>query len=373
MRASFDRWWLVPFVVLVASTLVALSVIVFGPSFFDRSSSEVAQRAASETAPADCPGASATEYACYQQRYRNLVLDSGVEAAFAQLKDEYEKNDFVKSNCHQLTHEIGYAAAERYGNVPDTFSRGDDFCAQGYYHGAMISVAAKIGPDKILEEADTLCADLREHQKYSIYHLSCVHGLGHGFMVVLGNELFESLHACDALTDGRERGNCYSGVFMENIMTEDHSGHPSKYLKAERPLYPCTDVEPRYQKECYLEQASYALRTQDSDFARVFDLCAALAEEDFRSACYRGLGVDAAGQSIEQHITDEARSTSTKTRCMLGEDHEARSNCVIGAVRIFTLYYREDTRAKELCESLGVGLCPACLKASEEFYEELFD
>ncbi len=273
----------------------------------------------------------------------------------------------MKSSCHQLTHDIGHAAAERYGNVPDAFSRGDDFCAQGYYHGAMISVAAKIGPDKILEEADTLCADLREHQRYSVYHLSCVHGLGHGFMGILDNDLFESLRACDALSDGRERYNCYTGVFMENLMAHDNPNHPSEHLKADQPLYTCTEVEARYKNPCYLMQTSYALRTQGNDFAKVFDLCAEV-EDDFRPTCYRGLGREAAAKSIRNHVTDVAQNNSTGLLCMLGEDREARSNCVVGAVRHFILHYQSDTEARALCESFDADLRAVCLREGEEFY-----
>ncbi len=218
------------------------------------------------------------------------MRDSGVEAAFAELKDEYKKNDLVRASCHELTHDIGYAAAELYSDVPGTFSQGDDFCASGYYHGAMMSVVAEIGPDEMLKEADTLCDDLRENQNGSVHHYSCVHGLGHGFMSILENELFESLEACDKLASGWERDNCYAGVFMENVMTEDDPNHHPKYLKVDQPFYPCTDVEARYQNPCYLMQPSYVLRTKGNDFAKVFDLCATVAEEDSRPTCYEGLG-----------------------------------------------------------------------------------
>lgn len=84
-----------------ASALVALGIFVLGPSYV----------------AADCSGASAGDYACYQQRYQNLVRDSGVETAFDELKDEYGKNGFVRSNCHQLSHVIGRAAAGRPKNT----------------------------------------------------------------------------------------------------------------------------------------------------------------------------------------------------------------------------------------------------------------
>ncbi len=362
MRASFDKWWLLPVGILVASALVALGIIVFGPAFIGRSSGEAAQRGANEAASADCSGARSTDYACHQERYQDLVRDSGVEAAFAELKDEYEKNELAKAKCHQLAHVIGRAAAERYSDLSATYGRGDNFCFAGYYHGAMETFVAEIGAEKMLEEADTLCADLRgEHREHSFYHYNCVHGLGHGFMGVLGNEVFESLEACDVLRDAWERENCYGGVFMENLMIEHNTGHPSKYLDTDRPLYPCTDVETRYKNACYIAQSPYTLKTQGEDFARAFDLCATAAEDDFRPACYQGLGRAADGQSM----TDVAK---TEDACMLGEDYDARANCLIGAVTHSIAFYQSDERARALCGSVEADLRDVCFKTAEEFY-----
>ncbi|MDQ4003826.1 MAG: hypothetical protein M3259_08335, partial [Actinomycetota bacterium] len=96
MRVGFNRWWLLPFGVLAALALVALGIVVVGPSFTDRSSTEVAQQSAGGSTttgetPVDCSEELASDYACFQERYQGLVRGSGVEAAFAQLKDEYEK------------------------------------------------------------------------------------------------------------------------------------------------------------------------------------------------------------------------------------------------------------------------------------------
>jgi hypothetical protein len=54
---------------------------------------------------------------------------------------------------------------------------------------------------------------------------------------------------------------------------------------------------------------------------------------------------------------------------MLGEDYEARSNCVIGAVKDFISYYHDDTRAKEFWESLEADLRGGCLQTAEEYYK----
>ena len=119
----FNKWWLLPFGILTTSTMLALSILVFGPTLADRSSDdEVAQHGGhgpTETSGLipECSGALAADHACYQQRYGSLVRVSGVEAAFAQLKDEFTKDEFVNSNCHHLTHIIGRAAAELYGDA----------------------------------------------------------------------------------------------------------------------------------------------------------------------------------------------------------------------------------------------------------------
>jgi hypothetical protein len=355
MRVTLGKWWWVPLGILAASTLVALSV-VNGPT-------------QSSGTFADCSGDLAIDYACYQEHYRGLVRSSGVKTAFAELKGEYEKNEFVRSSCHQLTHVIGRAAAERYGDISDAYERGEHFCGTGYYHGVIETITARIGTDRILEEADTLCADLREYQEHSAYHSGCAHGLGHGFMGILDNELFESLDACDALTDGWEREHCYNGVFMENLPDSDNRSHPSKYLKEDQPLYPCTVVEDRYKTQCYQKQTSYALSTQGRDFARVFELCESV-EDGFRAACYRGLGRNVFEQGTRENITEAAQTTSVDMLCALGKDHEARSNCVVGAVRYFILYYGNETRAKEFCASLVADLRGECSSLGEEFSED---
>jgi hypothetical protein len=196
---QFNRWWLLPLGILNVSALIAVSIMVFGPSFLG-------------PAVADCSGERANDYSCYQKRYQDLVNNSGVQAAFTDLKDEFNKEPFVKSNCHQLTHVIGRAAANLYdGDVASTYSQGDDFCGSGYYHGAMETIVANIGTDKILDEADTICADVREQQNESVNHRNCAHGMGHGFMGLYQNEVFKSLQACDALSDGFERESSVLG------------------------------------------------------------------------------------------------------------------------------------------------------------------
>ena len=125
---------MLPFGIFTASALIALNILViFGPYFIQQTGSNTA---------IDCSGPKANDFSCYQKRYEDLVYNSGVEAAFAYLKDDFAKDKFVQASCHELTHTIGRAAAELYGDVASTYSRGDDFCGSGYYHGALETIVA---------------------------------------------------------------------------------------------------------------------------------------------------------------------------------------------------------------------------------------
>jgi hypothetical protein len=362
--------------------LIALSILVFGPSLAGRSSDEeVARQAPNEktetseptAATADCSGVSATDHACYQTRYERLVRDSGVEAAFAELKDEFTEDEFVNSNCHHLTHVIGRAAAGLYGDIASTYSRGDNFCASGYYHGAVEAVMATLGADEVQDEANNICADLRENRNQSFEHRNCVHGLGHGSMYVLQNELFEALRTCDALTEEWESDQCSGGVFMENINAHDNPGHHSKYIKVDQPFYPCTEVKTEYKTQCYSRHTEYALKvtsehhtTVQDNFAKVFDLCATI-EDGFRTACYSGLGYQAAMEASVANLTDVAQAAFTRELCRQGQDNEALSHCFVAATRQLVFHYDSDKQAKALCESLiDSDLRPVCLQRTEE-------
>ena len=362
---SFDRWRVLPFGVLISCAIVSLNIVVFGPSFVDHPYSGSGQAGDARSAEASaegvagCSGALAEDYACYRELYRNLVLDEGVNKAFVELRADYEEGGFVRANCHQMTHVLGRAAVERFGDVSGAYARGNGFCWSGYYHGAMEAVVARVGPEKIMQQAGGICADLGAGQRrYSFDHYNCVHGLGHGFMLVRGNDLFSSLATCDTLLDAWERDGCYGGVFMENVISagNDPQRPATEFLDPERPLYPCTDLAYAYKDQCYGIQTSYALDAVRDDFARVFDLCDGV-EADFLATCYGGIGRDAVGRGNY----DPAR---IQAACDLGSTFFARSGCVNGAAVTFVSYYDSDTQAKDLCARMDPSLRPACLQAT---------
>src|SRR5881296_2479534 len=120
------------------------------------------------------------------------------------------------------------------------------------------------------------------------------------FMAITGDDLFDALQGCARLTGSVEENACANGVFMENLVVDGaHGGHYSRYLKPSEPLYPCTAVGEKYKTECFDMQTSYALGVVRGDFAKVFELCAAVGVP-YRAACYQSLGRDAAMISLNQ-------------------------------------------------------------------------
>ncbi len=305
-----------------------------------------------------CTGSTPDQFKCYRAYYNDLVKTKGVGAAMADLRARYH-DPFVSSQCHQLTHIIGRATADLYPSVSEAFRSGDGFCWSGFYHGVMEGVAQEIGRADLPQELDSICQDIPGGKKPSFDYYNCVHGLGHGIMSIVNNELFESLELCNNLTGAWEQSYCGGGVFMENIMA-DQVNHYSKYLKADDLLYPCNAVSEKYKATCYLMQPTRMIDVLGNDFSKVFELCSTVGEP-YMNACYQGLGMGASAKaagSIEQ----------TKTYCLGGKGLRQQSNCVIGAVENIVSYFHSDREARMFCASLPHDLQSVCYTTTENYY-----
>jgi hypothetical protein len=326
-------------------------------------------RAAEST---ECSGAAELDFACYEQRYIKLTRSSGPKVALRDLARQRNRRGFVRSACHQLTHRIGRIAGRAEGI--DAVRKGDPVCSAGYYHGISEAIMDRIGAENILERADTVCAKLRRRERYSPDHYNCAHGMGHGFMGLFASDVFDSLAGCDALEDRWEQENCYGGVFMENLSALAHPSRPPD-VRPRQPLYPCTVVARRYKSQCYNQQTTYAVYVNDSDFGKVFRLCAR-TEKDYRAACYRGLGGNAAIQSSKLIRGQAAKTDTLRGLCGLGSDSRARANCVVGAVRIMLRDVADgEPRVAAFCKSYSQAAArdmhALCLKARDDAYREL--
>jgi hypothetical protein len=304
-------------------------------------------------------------YSCYKKELTGIINQSNPENATSLLKRQYIKVAYVKTNCHQLMHVVGRAAYAKYGNLAEAFAHGDQFCWSGFYHGIMEQISKEKGYDYILKNVNSICTPIADkYGKYSFYNYNCVHGLGHGFMEIQDENLFDALKSCDALTGEWNQSSCYGGVFMQNIMNvqgpeaQDLSSYA--YLKVDDPMYPCDSVDSKYKSSCYLMQTSYALQAEGYDFSKVFSLCDG-AEAAYQNTCYQSIGRDASGQSISD-------IQKTKSYCLLGQTFAAQSNCIIGAAKDFVSYFHDDKKAYMLCIAMSGEVTQTCNDTVKSYY-----
>jgi len=300
-----------------------------------------------------------TKFQCYQAYYQKLVDTYGVDVAFSDLKKRYTQDQYVVSSCHPLTHVIGREAVTLYPTISEAYLHGDSFCWSGYYHGVLEAVVAKIGESNLPKEIDTICAEIPGKATYDFNYYNCVHGLGHGIMELKGDDIFSSLAMCDVLTGNWEQQSCYSGVFMENVISFGENGS-APGLKPDQPLYPCTAVDDQYKFQCYLGQTSFVLSQNGGDFKKTFDLCASV-EGSYRAVCDQSLGRDAANYANHD-------GTTTKNTCSLTTDATDIDNCVIGAVKEFISYYHAIDQANAFCNLFSDPEKTSCLTTGKQYF-----
>ena len=189
-------------------------------------------------------------------------------------------------------------------------------------------------------------------------HHTCAHALGHGLMQKTRSDLMAALGGCDRLTDAWERERCYSGVFMENVTRS------ARRWKAQRLLrFPCTVVPRRYMQACYRQQPAYLLFATGGDIDRVFRVCATPGDHRARRSCYQGLGVDAAAQSIADHITQAGAAAGADAACEAGATSDARSNCIVGAARQLVDHFHNEHAETLLCNLVEAAVSATCRRA----------
>src|SRR4029079_17845703 len=156
----------------------------------------------------------------------------------------------------------------------------------------------------------------------------CVHGMGHGLEMVYAHDLKKALTGCDLLTDWWDRHSCYSGAFMENIVSVTMPHHPASDLAHHDDMagmdhdmagmdhgdmktpvkgidpsdqqYPVSIMSERYLTACYEMQTSVMLYNNKGDMAGAARDCDA-ASAKYRTICYASLGRDISSYSAQNH------------------------------------------------------------------------
>ncbi|HET7463154.1 MAG TPA: hypothetical protein VFJ82_18010, partial [Longimicrobium sp.] len=312
-----------------------------------------------------CGGLTGTRSECVERALYGVLDRSGVAKAMAILDRLAETDATVRDNAHPLAHGLGIAAYKNPETMAATFAACPNTQISGCYHGVIQGYFLDVSRGGAPLTGEQLNAVCTPHLRNGLLWGQCNHGLGHGLMALLRNQLPAVLERCDLLTDSAAREGCYGGAFMENIVAVthpeataeshhalshggghaghegmdhaamDHSGMdhaamghgeaaaaPWKPLDRNDPLYPCTAVAQKYWYQCYLIQTAAVLVAMSGDIPHTAQACSR-APESMVHVCYASLGRD-----------------------------------------ISAYAGRDPRRAQELCARAGTAAEPACVRGA---------
>lgn len=293
--------------------------------------------------------------ACLEQAYGNISYRRGPTAALSALQQAVRQG--TMPSCHPAAHAIGRAALKRFkGDVGGAFAAGDSTCNSGYYHGILQDELAGADASAVDKLVSRVC-DGASMQISAFLLNQCLHGLGHGAMILRSYDLPRALGICDALEVGGERQGCYGGVFMENFS----STYPNvgKWAPADDPARACRTVGRTYREECYYQMGAKLIELKRT-WAEFAQLCGTV-DDGFASSCYRSLGAFAV---LSTGVSSGAGSSTAGTParisgvCRLAPADEA--SCALGASRSFATFDPGGKTAATFCHAATAPARPLC-------------
>lgn len=296
---------------------------------------------------------SAKEYQTLRNDLAKILSGKNPRIALDALKQKAAADPAISRSCHDLVHELGHEAYEKYGDFGQAMQYQNDMCNSGYLHGIIESHFAQ--SQDIFDTMQTVCAD---YNPAKFIGWECYHGVGHGLMYFSENDLPGSLTYCESYTDTNSKMACVNGVFMENFNV-DQDMHVSKYVNAHDPLSPCAEQKSAYKTDCYLYAPTYFLSLHKNEYSQALSWCKT-AEKEFQGSCIAGVG----SQTIKENINNPAFVEST---CMQGSKDEI-SACITGMVGFYINHFGRLNEAKQLCNKLEKKNQTICQQtiASEE-------
>lgn len=359
----------------------------------------------------------------------DLLLDrlahAGLPAAIEALDSIASVNSEVRRLGHNYAHALGLAAYTTPEEVGEVFSQCTPIFQSGCYHGVIQSYFeehARVHGDHLdAGMVNALCDEQRSDPSQQWILFQCVHGLGHGLMMVYDNHLPSSLDGCDLLASSWEREVCYGAVFMENVVlattphhafgrpddpgaaghdhggADEHAGHGMPAMGAAarpefpgldpaRPLYPCNVLDDRYAQSCYQMQTSAILHFNGRDIAAAGRTCLT-APEAYRGTCIQSLGRDVSALTVQDHrralrmcatvpagyeqfchlgyaknLVDQTSNPQDGFEfCGLLTSADSKRACYTGIGEQLWVLYSDTNRRAQVCNSVEADYVSACL------------
>lgn len=153
---------------------------------------------------------------CFAGRFGGVVAGRDDPRPAVQAISDLAANEggFLLTNCHVVMHTVGRTYARdadvSLATLMDHLPQSNDpGCSAGFAHGLVSGVAPKIDRGRPAEAAAACAEAGTRFQRYS-----CVHGFGHAFMRVYGDELEPALELCVALGPDKAP-DCAQGAYHD--------------------------------------------------------------------------------------------------------------------------------------------------------------
>jgi hypothetical protein len=344
-----------------------------------------------------CRGITVNRSTCYERGLTAAIEPAGIGVAARALDLLVASTPALVADAHGMAHGLGINAYRSPETLAETFSDCPPTQMSGCYHGVIQGYFLAVQREGRTVDAALLDGVCAPHRPNNALHFQCAHGLGHGVMALRGNDLRAALNTCDLATDEFVRENCYGGVFMENIVgvthphhtadahaghgapaggaqeggdahahhaaADPHAGHgdhahpaaepPLAALDRSNPLHPCTAVDARYHRQCYLNQTSAILYFNRGDVNAAARTCAR-APADMVDVCLESLGRDVV--ALAARDPRRAASLCTGTGSAAGP-------CLRGAAQTLTNMDADPQAGFRFCASVPAEHREGCYGA----------
>lgn len=299
---------------------------------------------------------------CIWQGIQDITAAYGPEISTEALETYQRK--YASSTIgdpHEWSHVVGRQTAASFGVSGKAFLRCPTTFNYGCMHGFFEKVLGET--DSAKEAIDMICGQLETDSSYSDkFKFYCYHGVGHGIMQSMENDLTGSLKVCDSLDTVTGQRGCWQGVFMENINSDlDGTARKGVFL-ADEPLAPCSKMDSKYQHECYINHSAHLMKHYKNDVSPASAACLKATPGEIEG-CMESIGLLTTNSGWQAVLLGSRPGDAEEGGWQLCKKFPADyiDNCVGGAVdHILQMDELETDRADKFCNLVEDTYITAC-------------
>jgi len=245
-----------------------------------------------------------------------------VMATFVELLSLYHEKQ-INSRCHSIAHHMGMWVYGYTKNLEESFQYADPLtCGGGLYHGIFENYFSILNfEDAAADQVEVkyLCNEV-EGNFYSLNMAHCLHGIGHGLLLLYDYDVFNAVKRCEEFNVNLGQNSCANGIFMQNVLKNFETDEGQ--FDQDDILFPCNELKSYFTPTCYIWQGAYILKQRDFEVYSSFKECDKIIQE-FIKYCYYGIGAelesDAAGKmEIALRFCQAGETSSNHKYCFRG-------------------------------------------------------